>query len=101
MHRSVFVFPDSLSDASDSSSRLDEVRSQSEIVSSGFVHSFALVGFHDFPAGLALDVTAANVLAIASLQDLFRFRDVTATAAEVLAALVTRTAAIAMPKHER
>ena len=31
------------------------------------VHSFALVRFHNFSARFALDVTAADVLAIASL----------------------------------
>jgi len=61
------------------------------------VSSIALVRLHDPPARLALHIAAADVFAVASLSDLLGPNDVPAATAEVLAALVTGTAAVALP----
>lgn len=55
------------------------------------------MGDDDVSAGLALDVAAAEVLALTSFKNLLGSRDVTPAAAEVLAAVVTGATPVALP----
>lgn len=64
--------------------------------------SITLVSRYDISTSFAFDVTAADVFALASFEDFFGFCHVATTAAEILAAFVTRATSVAMPgKNEK
>lgn len=60
----------------------------------------ALVSCVNLATGIAFDVAATDVLALASLVHFCGLCDVSATATQVLAAVVVRTASIALPANE-
>lgn len=65
------------------------------------IYLFAFVRFHNFSARFTLYVTATDIFAIASLQNLFRSRHVSPAATEILATFVSGTAAVTLSEREK
>ena len=63
--------------------------------------SITFVRNDDVSAGLALDVTTAEVLALASLEDLLGPRHVAPSATEILATVVARATSVTLPVNIR